>query len=346
MYLQSTYSFNFNSIFVNLFVTLGTLCFLKLLYHWFALTNTQNGNSIGYLSKRLLGALIKDMQAKTVSTELNKITAPKEEYLAKHHHFLEDKRVAETATIMHPFSQIPMWEPSDSLKISDWSLIFANFRTGVTSTISFFCFLSFGRLSVTNIFGTLSASRTQTSPWRGKANKFIRKKENNVSTCRPQLQARSYHFHVYGVFAYHKNLRKTRCMRLDKKVRTDTIQLRNRKHEANLAPLKKLSNLQQDSLSSGIQMALIKVPIPISHVCLVCAKNERWYSNGFIFYCIAGYAKIRGNSSFLLFRNFWVMPKSVMEVLTCQPSPTIHHSPYHHHKHSGVPLGKHALGTQ
>lgn len=72
--------------------------------------------------------------------------------------------MAETATIVQFFSRISVEEPSDSVRISDLSLIFAYFRMGKTSKVSFFFFASRCVFPIWGNVGTFSGSKIQINP--------------------------------------------------------------------------------------------------------------------------------------------------------------------------------------
>lgn len=76
-----------------------------------------------------------------------------------HYHFFEERIEADTAWTVQPLSSTVECncKLSDSLRISDWSLIFPYILIGETSTSSSFLFGS---------FEILPDSRTQTTPWK------------------------------------------------------------------------------------------------------------------------------------------------------------------------------------
>lgn len=79
------------------------------------------------------------------------------------YHFLEDRLVEETASIVQPFNCIAVWEPSDSVRMSSLFLIFAYLFIGETSKNSFSLFCSRRAFSC-QFFGTFSGSKTQITP--------------------------------------------------------------------------------------------------------------------------------------------------------------------------------------
>lgn len=81
------------------------------------------------------------------------------------YHFFEDMLEAETATITQPTSWIVAWEPSDPVRMSEWSLISAFFLMGKTSTISFLLLSSAGTFVDDSLIGIFSDSNIHSTPW-------------------------------------------------------------------------------------------------------------------------------------------------------------------------------------
>lgn len=98
-------------------------------------------------------------------------------YCFKPYHFLDGRLEEETVTITQPTSSIVAWEPSELVRISEWSLILAFFLTGKTSTISFLLFCSAANFIIVSLGETLSDSNTHITPWNQRqAFWYIKKK--------------------------------------------------------------------------------------------------------------------------------------------------------------------------